>query len=219
MIRLEHLCKRFVTGGVLRVVADGINLTLPPRRAIALLGRNGAGKSSLMRMIAGTMAPTSGRVHVTGSVSWPVGFAGHFHPEMTGAQTARFVARTSGVDTDMLQDIVGDLAGLGPHYTLPVGSYSAGMKARLAFALSMGIHFDTYLVDEVTSVGDAAFREKSQALLLERLKHSGAIVVSHSMPVLRGLCTMGAVLEAGRLTLYDDLEEAIALHMRQMAAG
>jgi capsular polysaccharide transport system ATP-binding protein len=91
------------------------------------------------------------------------------------------------------------------------------MRSRLAFGLSMGIRFDTYLIDEVTSVGDAAFRVRSEQVLLDRLKDSSAIVVSHSMALLRKICTQGAVLEQGRLTWYDDVEAAIEAHERNMA--
>ncbi len=219
MIRLEHLEKRFTLQGRHKLVARDICATFPRGRSVALLGRNGAGKSTLLGMIAGTIAPTSGRVVARGSVSWPVGFAGAFHPDLTGLQNTRFVARVHGVDSDALAEFVEDFAGLDAHFRLPLRSYSSGMRARLAFGLSMGIAFDIYLVDEVTSVGDAAFRARADALFTARMERAGAVVVSHSMGTLRRLCDMGAVLEAGRLTLHDDLEEAIAIHERNMAAA
>lgn len=219
MIRLEHLEKRFTLQGQHKLVARDICATFPRGRSVALLGRNGAGKSTLLGMIAGTIAPTSGRVVARGSVSWPVGFAGAFHPDLTGLQNTRFVARVHGVDSDALVEFVEDFAGLDAHFRLPLRSYSSGMRARLAFGLSMGIAFDIYLVDEVTSVGDAAFRARADALFTARMERAGAVVVSHSMGTLRRLCDMGAVLEAGRLTLHDDLEEAIAIHERNMAAA
>ncbi|MEP0091076.1 MAG: ATP-binding cassette domain-containing protein [Paracoccaceae bacterium] len=129
-------------------------------RAVGLLGRNGAGKSSLLQMIAGTMRPSKGSIDIGGTVSWPVGFAGSFHGDLTGLQNTRFVARIYGVETNQLVAFVEDFAELGHHFRLPFRSYSQGMRARLGFAMSMGIGFDFYLIDEVTSVGDAAFREK-----------------------------------------------------------
>ena len=217
MIRLQNLTKVFRAGGRRLVVADRISLTLPSGRAIGLLGRNGAGKSTLLRMIAGTVDPTAGRVVTKGTVSWPVGFAGSFHGDLTGAQNARFIARIYGVDTDALVDFVADFAGLGPQFHQPFRHYSAGMKSRLAFGVSMGIRFDTYLVDEVTSVGDAAFRARSAEVFAERMRHAGAIVVSHGMGQIRELCDAAMVLEDGRLTWFDDVEEAIAHHTGTLA--
>lgn len=219
MILLRGLCKTYRVNGVPHVVADNIDATFPSRKSVALLGRNGAGKSSLMRMMAGTMLPTSGRIITRGTISWPVGFAGSFHGDLTGAQNTRLIARIYGVDTKSLTDFVEDFAELGKHFFLPVRSYSSGMRSRLAFGVSMGIRFDTYLVDEVTSVGDASFRDKSEQVLLDRVKESSAIVVSHSMPMLQRLCTAGAVLEHGKLTWFDSLDDAIAAHERNMRQG
>lgn len=217
MIRLDHLCKIFVLNGRRKVVADNICLDFPTGASIGLLGRNGAGKSTLMNMISGNMDPTSGRILSTGTISYPVGFSGSFHGELTGAQNTRFVARIYGVDTEALVEFVEDFAELGPHFHLPFYTYSSGMKSRLSFGVSMGIPFDTYLVDEVTSVGDAAFRSKSSAMFKERMAKSGALFVSHAPGAVRELCDMGAVLEGGKLTLYDDVNEAIDQHEANMA--
>lgn len=218
MIRLEHLTKAYGRGRGRKYVANNISITFPTNTSVALLGRNGAGKSSLLRMIAGTMDPDEGRITSDGTISWPVGFAGSFHRDLTGAQNTRFIGRVYGVDTDALTAFVEDFAELGGHFHMPFRTYSSGMRSRLSFGLSMGIRFDTYLVDEVTSVGDAAFKKKSRAVFLERVRTSGAIVVSHGMKTIRRLCTAGAVLEGGQLTYYDDLEEAIARHKANMGA-
>lgn len=219
MIRLQNLTKTYILNGRRKTVADNITQVFPSGASVALLGRNGAGKSSLLRMIAGGMLPTSGKIFSTGSISWPVGFAGSFHPDLTGSQNTRFVARIYGVDTDDMMEFVQDFANLGDHFFLPFRTYSSGMKARLAFGVSMAIPFDTYLIDEVTAVGDANFRKKSNDVLHARLETAGAIVVSHSMPTLNEICDSGAVLEDGRLTYYNDLDEAIAHHMRNMNEG
>lgn len=218
MIRLERLTKVFAMDGRRKVVARDIDAVFPTGLAVALLGRNGAGKSTLLRMIAGTEDPTAGRVVSTGTISWPVGFAGSFHPELSGAQNARFVGRIYGVDTDALAAFVEDFAGLGVHFHLPFRTYSSGMRSRLAFGVSMGIGFDTYLVDEITAVGDAAFRAKSDRLFKARLEYAGAVMVTHSMAQARALCDAAAVLEDGRLYYYEDVEEGIAHHNRNMAA-
>ena len=219
MIRLQDVRKSFSTGGSRKVVAGNINAVFPTGVAVALLGRNGAGKSTLLQMIAGTMEPDFGMITSTGSISWPVGFAGSFHRDLTGAQNTRFVARVYGIDTDALSAFVEDFAELGDHFHMPLRTYSAGMKSRLSFGVSMGIRFDTYLIDEVTAVGDAAFKQKSSEVFLERLRSSGAIRVSHGMAKVRELCTAGAVLEDGILTYFDDVEEAIRQHQQNMGAA
>lgn len=219
MIRLENLTKTFVMRGRSKTVADNITVDFPTGAAIGLLGRNGAGKSTLMSMIAGNMQPTSGRILSSGTISYPVGFAGSFHPDLTGAQNTRFVARIYGIDTEALVEFVQDFAELGAHFHLPFRTYSAGMRSRLAFGVSMGIPFDTYLVDEVTSVGDAAFKVKSSNVFLQRIGTSGAIVVSHSMATIRRLCSAGVVLENGKLNYFDDIDAAIERHETNVGAS
>ena len=216
MIRFEKLTKIYTLEGRQKIVADNIDMVFPTKSSVGLLGRNGAGKSTLLQMIAGTLDPTSGRIISTGSISWPVGYAGSFHRQMSGEQNVRFVARIYGVNSDALVDFVEGFADLGEHFRLPLHSYSSGMRSRLAFGLSMGIHFDTYLVDEITAVGDANFRRRSKALFLRRLENSGAVFVTHSIKQVRNLCTHAAVLERGKLHLYDDVEAGIEHHLRNM---
>lgn len=219
MIQFNDLHKSFWTPDEPKVIARGITATFPTGASVALLGRNGAGKSSLMEMIGGTLKPDKGDIQISGSMSWPVGFSGSFHRDLTGAQNTKFIARVYGVDTDDLIDFVEDFAELGAHFHLPVRSYSSGMKSRLAFGISIGIPFDTYLVDEVTAVGDAAFKRKSRMVFQERLKHAGAVVVTHYMSQVRQICSSGAVLEDGLLTYYDDVEDAIAHHQQNLGSS
>lgn len=214
MIRFENLSKSFWVRGKRKVVIDHLNLTLPTGRSLALLGRNGAGKSTLLDIIAGVMPADTGRVVRDGSISWPVGLGGTFNPQMTGAQNTRFVARVYGVDSDSLLHFVQDFSELGEQFHNPVRTYSSGMRARLGFGLSMGIKFDTYLIDETTAVGDARFNRKSKAVFLERVKDSSAIMVSHQMNTVRDFCDAGAVLSDGKLEYFEDLEEAIARHIK-----
>lgn len=216
MIKLDRLTKTFPMRGGAKVVIKDLTAVFPSGRSIALLGRNGAGKSTLLRLIAGSLPPTSGRVLSTGTISYPVGFAGSFHPRLTGAQNTRFVARIYGVDTDELVDYVRDFSELGRHFYMPFHTYSAGMKSRLSFGVSMGIPFDTYLVDEVTSVGDAAFRAKSTAVFDDRRTRAGALVVSHSPAMVKRMCDMGVVLENGKVIFYDDIDAALEHHDENM---
>ena len=216
MIQFDGLTKGFWVHNRFQVVIDRLSLTLPTGRSLALLGGNGAGKSTLLQLIARTMKPDAGDVWSDGSISWPVGFSGSFNRDLTGAQNTRFLARVYGVDTGSLVEFVKDFAELGKHFHLPFGTYSSGMRSRLAFGLSMGIRFDTYLVDEVTSVGDSDFKTKARRVFQQRMAESGAIVVTHSIRMVRRLCQAGAVLENGQLSYYDDVEAAIAHHKRNM---
>ncbi|HCQ57674.1 MAG TPA: ABC transporter ATP-binding protein, partial [Sulfitobacter sp.] len=160
MIELRNLSKSFPTRWGRKYVLKDVNLTFPTGLSVALMGRNGAGKSTLLQIIAGNMNPDSGQMVTQGSLSFPVGFAGSFHRDLSGAQNTKFIARIYGVDSHELMNFVSEFTGLGRNFYLPVRGYSSGMKARLAFGVSMGIQFDTYLVDEVTSVGDRAFRTR-----------------------------------------------------------
>lgn len=216
MIELINLSKTYRLQGREKKVAQDINFTLKDGEKLGLLGRNGAGKSSLLRMIAGTMDPDAGEIRSDGKISWPVGFAGSFHPDLTGVQNARFVARIYGVDSDALCDFVEGFAELDTHFSLPVRTYSSGMRARLAFATSMGIDFDTYLVDEVTSVGDASFKQKSEQLFLERTEGKSAVMVSHALGMIERTCDAVAVLEGGKLTYHRNVMAGIAHHQKLM---
>lgn len=219
MIAFENVSKRFRAPGGETWVARDLSFRLDGAEPVALLGRNGAGKSTLLRLIAGSAEPDAGRILRRGRVSWPVGFAGSFHGDLTGAENTRFVARLYGVQADALVAFVEGFSGLGDALARPVRTYSAGMRARLAFAVSMGVPFDLYLIDEVTSVGDAAFRARSEAALAARLEWAGAVVVSHSLQLLARLCRSGAVLEDGRLTWHGDVMDAIAHHRALMGVA
>lgn len=212
MIVLHNLSKYYdgVSGRV--VVADQINAVFPTGQSVALLGQNGAGKSSLLKMIAGASRPNAGQILTDGRISYPVGLASAMHPDLTGSQNVKFVARIYGADTRSVSEFVAEFSELGRQLFQPVRQYSSGMKARLAFGINMALDFDTYLIDEVTGAGDKSFVEKSRAVFAARMAGASAIFVSHSMPMLRRMCSAGAVLHQGQLSYYDDLEEAIDRH-------
>ena len=215
-IRLDGVTKVFMTEAGRKVVADRIDAVFPGGRSVALMGRNGAGKSSLLKVIAGSMRPTAGRVVALGRVSWPVGLAQAFHGDLTGLQNLRFVARIYGRSSDELEDFVRGFAGLGADLFEPVRTYSSGMRGRLGFALSMGIPFDTYLIDEVASVGDVSFRKTCETTIRSRLSRAGAIVVSHNAEFLARVCDTAAVLEQGRLVWFDSVPDALAHYKEVM---
>jgi len=209
MIEMENISKTYRINGVKKVIAREISFKFPRGESVALLGANGAGKSTMLKLIAGTVAPDKGKIRRHGSVSWPVGFAGSFHGDLTGAQNVKFVARIYGVDTDEMTDFTQEFSQLGAHFHLPVRTYSSGMKARLAFAMSMAVKFEMYLIDEITAVGDGGFRRRSEDMLCARLEDSGAIFVSHSLDQMRRLCKSGVVLQNGRFFYYARVQKAI----------
>ena len=217
MIEFRDISKGFWVKDEYRPVIRNLNLTLPSGRSLALLGRNGAGKSTLLNMVSGTMRPDTGEIVSDGSISFTVGYSGSFHGEMTGVQNTRFVARVYGVDTDELVSFVEDFAEIGDLFHMPVRTYSSGMKSRLAFGVSMGIKFDTYLIDEATATGDKRFRVKSKTVFRERMKEASAIMVSHSMGDIRAFCDAGLVLHEGQIEVFDDVEDAIARHEEILA--
>lgn len=129
---------------------------------------------------------------------------------LSGVQNARFVARIYGRDTEEMERTVAEFSELGAYLHMPVGTYSSGMRARLAFAISMGVDFEVYLIDELTSVGDAAFRQKARQAFADKVGRASVIMVSHQMGTLRRICSAGALLNNGELIYYDDIGDAIA---------
>jgi capsular polysaccharide transport system ATP-binding protein len=208
MIELDDVTKVYPTRTGSNVVLDAISFSFPFRTNIGILGRNGSGKSTLLRVIAGTEQPDSGSVRRFGTVSWPIGFAGGFNGSLNGEENCRFVARIYGADVDEVVGFTMDFADLGEYFYMPVKTYSSGMKARLAFGLSMAIEFDAYLVDEVTAVGDAQFQRKCRQAFEERSNRSAVIIVSHQLSTIRDYCQRCAVLKDGRLLCFDSVDEA-----------
>lgn len=208
MIELDSVTKIYSTLVGSNVVLDSISFTFPARANVGILGKNGAGKSTLLRIIAGTEQPDSGRVRHLGTVSWPIGFGGGFNGSLSGEENCRFVARIYGCDVDEVVGFTMDFAELGDYFQMPVKTYSSGMKARLAFGLSMAIEFDVYLVDEVTAVGDARFQKKCRQAFQRRSDRSSVIVVSHQLNTIKDYCDSCAVLHEGKLLSFASVDEA-----------
>lgn len=208
MIELEQVTKVYATKHGVNVVLDAVDLTLPARTNIGILGRNGAGKSTLLRLISGAEQPDGGFVHRRGEISWPLGFGGGFNGSLSGEENCRFVARIYGADVDDVVDFARDFADIGEYFFMPVKTYSSGMKARLAFGLSMAVEFDVYLVDEVTAVGDSRFQEKARKAFAARRDRSSVIMVSHSYRTIKQYCEQCAVLKHGKLYYFESVKDA-----------
>ena len=211
-VDLENVTKIYHLRHGRKVVLDHVSFRFPRGTNVAILGLNGAGKSTLIRLIAGAEEPTSGKIIRYTRISWPLGFSGGFAGSMTGKENVRFVARIYGQDVDEVEAFVQEFAEIGDHYHMPVRTYSAGMRARLAFGVSMAIDFDCYLIDEILAVGDAVFRKKCEIVFSNKLKHSDIIMVAHSPGLLRKYCTAAAILQDGKLEYYDDIEDAIRVY-------
>lgn len=210
MIQLNRVTKYYPTSRGKKYVFQNLNFDIPHEQNIAILGKNGAGKSTLFRLLAGSEYPNSGKINTDLSLSWPVALATGIHPQMTGRENTRFIARVNGVkDIEAYEQRVLNFSQLGGNFDLLVRNYSSGMKPRLAFACSIAIDFDVYLIDEVTSVGDATFRKRAKDALIEKSTESTVIMVSHQMDEIRLFCDSAVVLDDGLLTFYQDLEEGI----------
>ena len=214
MIKLDRVFKFYRTGGVLKIVLDHVSTRFESGYSYGLMGVNGAGKSTTMRLIAGTELPNSGRIRRDVRVSWPLGFAGGFHPQMTGRENVKFVARIYGADVRKTLDFVEDFSEIGDYMEVPVRTYSSGMMARLSFGLSMAIDFECYLIDEITAVGDARFQARCVETFAERRKRADIIMVSHSMQTIKDYCDRGGVLVDGQIMMFSDLDMAIETYNR-----
>lgn len=217
MIRLEKLTKFYPTPAGRRYVFKDLDYTFPPEGNIGILGYNGAGKSTLMRLIGGTDFANSGRVHADCRISWPIGLASGFQGSLTGRENVKFVSRIYGDDTPARQrriDYVADFSELGDYFDMAVNTYSSGMRSRLSFGLSMAFEFDVYLVDEVIAVGDKKFKEKSQAAFREKREKARLITVSHDLALLKSMCNVGIVLNAGEFQSFSSIDDAIAAYQQ-----
>jgi len=209
MIELEHVTKFYRTRKGVHRVLDDISLRLPKGRNIGILGVNGAGKSTLIRLLSGVEEPDSGVIRTNVRLSWPLGFHGGFQGALTGRDNAKFVARIYGAELKPFVEFAQDFSELGRYFDNPIRTYSSGMRARFAFAVSLAADFDCYLVDEITAVGDQRFKDKYRKAFEERKERANILMVSHNPVTIRKDCDMGAVLHQGKITLYEDVEDAI----------
>jgi capsular polysaccharide transport system ATP-binding protein len=218
MIKVSGLTKSYVYEGKRTTILNGLDFTIESGESVAILGANGAGKSTLLRILGGIDMPDYGTIETDASISWPVGLVGGFQGSLTGRENVTFVSRIYADRRRIEEKIryVEEFAELGVYFDRPYKTYSSGMRSRLAFGLSMAFDFDVYLIDEVTAAGDQRFREKSKRLLLDRRKRADFLMVDHNLWGLQLHCDRAFLLDGGRLEVFEDLEEAVAVHTERL---
>jgi capsular polysaccharide transport system ATP-binding protein len=217
MLSLEHISKVYATRAGVHTVLDDVNFCLERGQNMGILGRNGAGKSTLIRLISGAERPTSGRIHRGMRVSWPLAFGGAFQAHLTGLDNLKFVCRIYGVDHVPIIPFVEEFTELGSYFREPVLHYSSGMLTRLAFALSMAIEFDCFLIDEAMVVGDVRFHERCHVELFQKRRDRAFILVTHEANVIKLYCDRAAVLHEGRLLAFESVDAAYDFYQGTMA--
>ncbi|MFA5940160.1 MAG: ABC transporter ATP-binding protein [Sinimarinibacterium sp.] len=223
MIRLDRVTKSYPLQGFSRYfVFRGLSLELPSRTHVGIVGRNGAGKSTLLRLIGGMELPDAGRITADGIISPPVGLSGGFAVTLSGRDNARFICRINGDDVHAIDErisFIEDFTELGEFFDRPMETYSSGMRARVAFAISMAFEYDYYLIDELTAVGDQKFREKAQAAFTEKKGRASVIMVSHNLDQLKRDCEVGIYMKKDGPVYYDDIGKAVADYQKDQRAA
>ena len=217
MICLDRVTKSYMTLNGRKVVFRDLSFSVLQERNIGIIGRNGAGKSTLMRLLSVVDLPDSGKITTSGRLSWPVGFRGGMQSSLTARENVKFVCRIQGFRRKAMQEkirFVQDFAEIGEYFDQPISSYSAGMRARIAFGTSMAFDFDYYLIDEGLSVGDATFKRKSREVFNERLQKSKVILVSHNMKFIKRMCDIVVHLDHGQATVYESVAEGIEAYRK-----
>lgn len=209
MISFQNVSKSFNTGFGKNLVLNDINLQVKPGQRLGILGVNGSGKSTMVRLLSGACKPTRGSVSRTMSVSWPLGLTGGFQTKLTGLDNVRFICRVYGLHPDNGIAFIEDFTELGKFLKEPVHTYSSGMRSKLAFAISFLVDFDCYLIDEALAVGDARFQEKCHHQLFERRKDAALVLVSHSNQIIRQYCDSAVLLKDKTIHHFNSLDEAI----------
>ena len=198
------------------VALQDVSFSVEAGEVVAILGRNGAGKSTLLKVLAGVLPPTKGTSKVVGKIAPMIELGAGFHLEMTGAENVIFYSALMGRDVKHVKErtpAIGEWAGVSGHMDFPLRTFSSGMVARLAFATATDEKTEVLLVDEVLSVGDADFQEKSKARMHEMIKSGAAVVlVSHDMLAVRELATRAIWLENGHVKMIGNPAEVVAAY-------
>lgn len=212
MISLKNVTKYYKTLGENKYILKNVTLEIPSGKNIGILGRNGMGKSTLLKMLAGIDFPNSGEIYSPNSFSWVMALSKGLQSAMSGRQNVKFICRLYGKSEKQIHSICGyvkEFSEVGDYFEMPIELYSNGMKSRLSFALSMAFDFDYLIIDEILSVGDASFQEKSKKALRHKMRQCNILIVSHSMETLKEFCDAGLVVHNGELHYHDHIDEAI----------
>lgn len=213
MIEFENVSKSFWTGKQRKVILDRASFRVEIGNSLGILAPNGTGKTTIINMMAGLEKPDEGTVRRTSRISFPLGFMGGIVNRHTAKENARYIARLYGLDPDYIEAFCRWLTSIDEYFDMPVGTYSAGMRARFSFALMLALEFDIYLIDEgMPATTDPEFNRKAGSILRDRLQNSTLVIVSHQASTLEKFCRSAAVLRNGQLYMFDTLEEAKRLY-------
>ncbi|PJE36185.1 ABC transporter [Pseudooceanicola lipolyticus] len=213
MLEFVNVSKSFWTGTQRKVILDKVSFRVELGRSLGILAPNGTGKTTLINMMAGLEKPDEGEINRMCNISFPLGFMGGVISKVSAMENSRYIARLYGLDPDYVEAYCRWLCGLGEYFDQPLGTYSAGMRARFSFALMLALDFDIYLIDEgMPGTTDVEFNRKAGAILEERLRTTTIIIVSHQAATLEKFARSAAVLRNGRLYMFDTLEEAKQLY-------
>jgi len=215
MIELHNVTKYFKSNRGRKYIMRNINLTIPSGVNVGILGRNGAGKSTMMRMLGQIEFPNKGKIVSSNSFSWPLALSTSFVPGMTGRANVKFVCKLYGKSDEEVKSIieyVKEFSELANYFDMPISSYSSGMRSRLSFGLSLSFDFDYLLIDETLSTGDARFKGKATKALQEKIEKCNVLLVGHQMKILQDICHAGIVLNDGNAYYFDNINDAVNVY-------
>lgn len=213
MLAFENVSKSFWTGTQHKVILDDVSFKVDLGTSLGILAPNGTGKTTLINMMAGLEKPDDGEIRRECKISFPLGFMGGVVNKVSAVENARYIARLYGLDPDYVESFCRWLCNLDEYFDQPIGTYSAGMRARFCFSLMLALDFDIYLIDEgMPSTMDAEFNRKAGEILQERLRTTTIVIVSHKPKTIEKFARSAAVLIGGKLHMFDTLEEAKQLY-------
>ena len=213
MLEFVNVSKSFWTGTRRKVILDQVSFKVELGRSLGILAPNGTGKTTLINIMAGLEKPDEGEVRRMCNISFPLGFMGGVVPKVSAMENCRYIAKLYGLDPDYVESYCRWLCNLGEYFDQPLGTYSAGMRARFTFSLMLALEFDIYLIDEgMPGTTDVEFNKKAGAILQERLATTTIIIVTHQAATLEKFAKSAAVLMNGQLHMFETLEEAKLLY-------